>query len=207
IAAEYCIKGHEDEEGLAGKDIDDKERPEVPVSYFLDEIHYLPGWGDRVYSLQNDGARVFVTSSSAGIISKEISPRLADGIKIIRLLPFSFKEYLTLKGLRVPRPNFLTPSRCDEMLCLFLQYFENGGFPEIIKSGDFRLSRKYFEETLQKEINERHTIQDPEGLKKLAVFLISNMASEYSIDTLKRAGGIKDEATVRNYLDYLEEAF
>lgn len=207
IAAEYCIKGHEDEEGLAGKDIDDKERPEVPVSYFLDEIHCLPEWEDRVYSLQNDGARVFVTSSSAGIISKEISPRLADGIKIIRLLPFSFKEYLTLKGLRVPRPNFLTPSRCDEMLCLFLQYFENGGFPEIIKSGDFRLSRKYFEETLQKEIIERHTIQDPEGLKKLAVFLISNMASEYSIDTLKRAGGIKDEATVRNYLDYLEEAF
>jgi predicted AAA+ superfamily ATPase len=205
IAAEYCIKRSEDEEGSVNKEKTDKEGPEGPISYFLDEIQYLPDWEDWLEGLQNPGVRIFITSSSGPV--QELSSRFANKIKVLKLLPFSFKEYLTLKGLRVPRPNFLTPSRSDEMLCLFLRYFENGGFPDIIKSGNSRLSRKYFEETLQKGIIDRHNVQDPGGLKRLAVFLISNMASEYSMGTLKRASGIDCEDTVTNYLDYLEEVF
>ena len=33
------------------------------------------------------------------------------------------------------------------------------------------------------------------------------MASEYSLDTLKKVSGIENEDTVSAYLDYLEEAF
>jgi predicted AAA+ superfamily ATPase len=93
------------------------------------------------------------------------------------------------------------------MLCLFLHYFENGGFPGIIKDGNSVLSRKYFEETLQTGVIDRHNIQNSEGLKRLAVFLISNMASEYSLDTLKKVSGIDSEETIRDYLDHLEETF
>lgn len=207
IAAEFCRKGSEYGKGVENEEKADKEGSSGPISYFLDEIQYVPGWEDWVDRLQRDGARVFITSSSAGLMSQNISSHFANRIRILKLPPFSFKEYLTLKGLRVPKPNFLTPTRCDEMLCLFLRYFENGGFPDIIKNGDNRLSRKYFEEILKKEIIDKHNIKDTEGLKKLAVFLISNMASEYSLDTLKRASGIDSEDAVCNYLDYLEEAF
>ncbi|WP_440948525.1 ATP-binding protein [Methanosarcina sp. T3] len=193
IVAEVYLKGNENEAGH--------------VYYFLDEIHNVPGWDIWVDRLNREGAGVFVTSSSASCLSQEVSSLFADRARILKLLPFSFKEYLTLKGLRVPRPNFLTPSRCDEMLCLFLKYFENGGFPGVIKDGNSMLSRAYFEEILHKEVISKHNIQDAEGLKKLAVFLISNMASEYSLDTLKRASGIENEDTVRTALDYLEDAF
>jgi predicted AAA+ superfamily ATPase len=207
IAAEFCRKGSEDEEGLETEEKSDNEKPAEAVSYFLDEIQYAPGWEDWVDRLQNDGARVFITSSSASSVYQNISSRFENRIRILKLPLFSFKEYLTLKGLRVPKPNFLTPSRCDEMLCLFLRYFENGGFPDIIKNNDYRLSRKYYEEILQKEIIDRHNIQDPEGLKRLAVFLISNMSSEYSMDKLKKVSWIDSEDTIRNYLDYLEDSF
>ncbi len=207
IAAEFCRKGSGSEKGFESEEKPDEEGSAGPIYYFFDEIQNVPGWEDWVDSLQNDGAHVFITSSSASLMSMETSLRFANRIRIIKLLPFSFKEYLTLKGLRVPKPNFLTPSRCDEMLCDFLRYFENGGFPDIIKNGDIRLSRQYFGETLQKEIIDRHDIQDPEGLKRLAVFLISNMASEYSPDTLKKASGIDSEDIIRSYLDHLEEAF
>jgi predicted AAA+ superfamily ATPase len=50
-------------------------------------------------------------------------------------------------------------------------------------------------------------IQDINALKKLAVYLISNMACEYSIETLKAVSGVEDEATVHRYLDYLEDNF
>ncbi len=207
IATEFCRKGPEYGDGVENEEKADKEGPVGPISYFLDEIQYVPGWEDWVDRLQTDAARVFIASSSAGIMNQNISLRFANRIRILKLPPLSFKEYLTLKGLRVPKPDFLTPSRCDEILCLFLSYFENGGFPDIIKNNDYRLSRKYFEEILKKEIIDKHNIQDTEGLKKLAVFLISNMASEYSLDTLKRASGIDGEDSVRNYMDYLEEAF
>ena len=50
-------------------------------------------------------------------------------------------------------------------------------------------------------------IQNTRGLKKLAIFLISNMASEYSFDTLKKVSGIENEETISSYLDYLEDIF
>ena len=193
IAAEVYLKENENEDGH--------------IYYFLDEIHNVPGWENWVDRLNREGAGVFATSSSTGLMSPEVFSLFADRTRVLKLLPFSFKEYLTLKGLRVPKPNFLTPSRCDEMLCLFLHYFENGGFPGVIKDGNSMLSRKYFEEILQTGVIDRHNIQDAEGLKRLAVFLISNMASEYSIDTLKKVGGTDSEETIRDYLDYLEEAF
>ena len=193
IAAEVYFKENENEDGH--------------VHYFLDEIHNVPGWESWVDRLNREGAGVFITSSSTSLLSPDISSLFADRTRALKLLPFSFKEYLTLRKLRVPKPNLLTPSRCDEMLCLFLHYFDNGGFPGVIKDGNSTLSRKYFEETLQTGVIARHNIQDAEGLKRLAVFLISNMASEYSLDTLKKASGIDSEDTVRDYLDYLEEVF
>ncbi|AKB36150.1 hypothetical protein MSSAC_1560 [Methanosarcina siciliae C2J] len=193
IAADVYLKGNENEA--------------ENVYYFLDEIQNFPGWENWVDRLNREGAGVFVTSSSSSLLNKDIASRFAGRTRFLKLLPFSFKEYLTLKGLRVPKPNFLTPSRCDEMLCLFLKYFENGGFPAVIKDGNFLLSGEYFEEILNNGVISRYNVQDAEGLKKLAIFLISNMASEYAIDTLKRASGIESEDTVRAYLDYLEEAF
>ncbi|WP_410509969.1 ATP-binding protein [Methanosarcina hadiensis] len=207
IADEFCRRESEDEEGSEKEEKPSEVGPVEPVSYFLDEIQHVPGWESWVDRLQSEGARVFMTSSSAGLMNQNIASRLENRIRVLKLPPFSFKEYLTLKGLRVPRPGFLTPSRCDEMLCHFLRYFDNGGFPDVIKKDNYRLSREYFEEILEKELIDRHNIQDPEGLKRLAVFLISNMASEYSLNTLKKASWIDDEDTVRRYMDYLEEAF
>lgn len=194
IAAEICKK--ESEKNEAGK-----------IYYFLDEVRNEPGWEGWVDGLHRQGAGIFITSSSSILRAGEFSSRFEGRSKILKLLPFSFKEYLLLKGARIPKPNFLTPSRSDEMLCMFLQYFENGGFPAVIKNGDIRLAKKYFEEILQQGAAAGYDIQDISGLKKLAIFLISNMASEYSFDTLKNVSGIENEETIRNYMNYLEDVF
>lgn len=173
------------------------------VFYFLDEIHNLPEWENWVDRLNTQGAGIFLTSSKSKSID-EFSSRFAGRGEVIRLFPFSFKEYLRIRGTEIPEPGFLTPSKSDELLCMFLQYFESGGFPKVIKSGDIRFSRDYFEEGLQQGAAAGYDIRK---LKELATFLISNMASEYSLDTLKKVSGIEDEEVINSYLDYLEDVF
>ena len=193
IAAEICRK--EPERNEAGQ-----------VYYFLDEIHSIRGWESWVDRLHRQGAGIFITSSKSNL-RHEFSSGFAGRSKVLKIYSFSFKEYLLMKGARIPEPNFLTPSLSDEMLCMFLQYFENGGFPDVIKNGDIRLFHKYFEESLQKGVEAGYDIQNTGGLKELAIFLISNMASEYSIDTSKKVSGIEDEEIISSYLDYLEDIF
>jgi predicted AAA+ superfamily ATPase len=188
-----------------------KEESEISetgkVYYFLDEAQSFPGWEKWVEELHTQGADIFISSSSLFFQTGEFSSRLENKSKLLRLLPFSFKEYLLLKGARIPKPNFLTPSRCDDMLCLFLQYFENGGFPVVVGNGDIRLVQKYFEEILLRGSKAEYGIEDTAGLKKLAIYLLSNMASEYSFERLKKVSGIENEETIRRYLDYLEAVF
>lgn len=173
------------------------------IFYFFDEIQNLQGWENWVDRLHRQGAEVYLTSSRSKLIN-EFSSKFSGRYKILRLFPFSFREYLQIKGNRIAEPNFLTPSRSDELLCMFLQYFENGGFPDVIKKDDINLSSKYFEEGVQKGAAAGYDIQK---LKKLAIFLISNMASEYSLDTLKKVGEIESEELIGTYLDYLEDIF
>ncbi|WP_243685549.1 AAA family ATPase [Methanosarcina barkeri] len=128
------------------------------VFYFFDEIQNLQGWENWVDRLHRQGAEIYLTSSRSKLIN-EFSSRFSGRSKILRLFPFSFREYLQIKGNRIAEPNFLTPSSSDELLCMFFQYFENGGFPDVIKNNDISLSRKYFEEELQKGAAAGYDIQ------------------------------------------------
>jgi hypothetical protein len=174
------------------------------IFYLLDEIHNLPEWENWVDRLDRQGAGIFLTTSRSKLINK-FSSKFAGRCRILKLFPFSFKEYLRIRGARIPAQlNFLTPSRSDELLCMFLQYFESGGFPDVVKERDIRLCREYFEEDLQKGAANGYDIQK---LKELAIFLISNMASEYSLDTLKKVSGIENEELISSHLEYLEDIF
>jgi predicted AAA+ superfamily ATPase len=193
ISAEICKK---ESEKSPGKNC-----------YFLDEIDNIPEWEHWVYKLHKQGSEVFITSSSSNLLTSEFFSRFEGKNKILRLFPLSFKEYLLMKGIRISKPNLLPPSLNDETLCLFLQYFENGGFPAVAKNGNIQLCQKYFEDFLEKGVAARYDIRNIKGLKELVLFLVSNTASEYSLDTLKKVSGIENEETINLYLDYLEEIF
>jgi len=158
------------------------------IYYFFDEIQIVQGWNIWIARLYKQKAVIFVSSSSASLTRQELSAML-------------------MKYSVIPKPNSITPSLREEILCALLRYFENGGFPEVIKTGDIKLCQKYFEEILEKGDSAGINFQDKSALKKLALYLISNMACEFSIETLKTVSGVEDKDTVNRYLDYLEENF
>ncbi|MFY1113014.1 MAG: ATP-binding protein [Methanosarcinaceae archaeon] len=198
--------------GSSGKELDKKEIEEggeKQVYYFLEEIQHIPLWESWLNKLYEQGIKVFVTGSNSKFLNSGNGLFLTGRNRLLRLFPFSFKEYLRLKGIEMSDPDlgFLPTSRKDEILSHFLKYFDKGGFPQVLKNEKFELSREYFEEILRKEILSRHEITDAEGLRRLVVFLFSNVASEYSFETLKKVSGIESEETVQRYLGHLEEAF
>lgn len=172
--------------------------------YFLDEIQIVQGWDIWISKLHRQGAKVFMSSSSSNLAERELSIRFEGKSDLLKLFPFSFKEYLLMKYSVIPKPNSITPSLREEILCALLRYFENGGFPEVIKTGNVKLCQKYFEEILEKGDSVGLKSQDKNALKKIALYLISNMASEFSIETLKIVSGVEDKDIVNSYLEYLE---
>lgn len=101
----------------------------------------------------------------------------------------------------------LTSSRKAEIFSYFLEYFEKGGFPLVLISGDLELSRGYFEDILNKDVLVRYNIKEVRALKDLVLFLLSNVGRAYSYPTLRKITGIKSLSTIKNYLDYFQNVF
>lgn len=182
------------------------------ITYFLDEIQSVPHWERWLNNLYGQGEKVFVTGSNSHLLSSEISTYLTGRNKVIRLFPFSFREYLKLQRTEGRISSFqdpeLLPSGEKALLFrYFLEYFENGGFPLVLINDDLELSANYFEDILNKDILYRYRIKEQKSLKDLILFLFSNVGNIYSYSTLKTVSGIKSLSTIKNYVDYFQNVF
>ena len=60
---------------------------------------------------------------------------------------------------------------------------------------------------IYKDIVKRCRVRNPAAIEDLAMFLLSNICTEYSLTTLSKVTSVRSVHTVRKYLGYLEEAF
>lgn len=175
--------------------------------YFLDEVQNIHYWEKWVNNLYDHGNKVFVTGSNATLLSSEISTFLTGRNKVIKLFPFSFKEFLRLKNYQEIDLKKLTTVETSEIYNRFLEYFLLGGFPLILRNNDLDLSKQYFEDILNKDLINRYKIRDVKEIKDLILFLFSNVGSRYSYNTLRQVSGVKSLSTIKNYIDYFENVF
>ena len=78
---------------------------------FFDEIQIVPGWEvfiDRV--MRTELSEVYITGSSAKMLSKEIATEMRGRALSWEIFPFSFAEYLTFKSITYQAP-FSTKNR------------------------------------------------------------------------------------------------
>lgn len=195
-----------DDEQLTGGHVMSEICPAIESVYgtvstlFLDEVQNLPGWELFVNRLSRQGYNLYITGSNAHLLSKELATHLTGRHIVTTLLPFSYREYIRLKG------KDLTEGEYREHLDL---YSETGGYPEPLVTNIDRkeyLSR-LFDAIIYKDIIRRYNVRAPQGLGDLATYLCSNSASEYSVHRLTEVTGCKSDQTVKKYLHYLEEAF
>jgi predicted AAA+ superfamily ATPase len=183
---------------------------ERPVYIFLDEIHKLQGWPEKLKLLYdfNPKLKLVVSGSASLNLMRGSRESLAGRCVFHRLDPLSFVEYLRLRGEHVPLPEDF--EIFERKLAISLQEFLLRGFPEVISAGD-REARRYLKELvleriLYRDIPESFAAADIELLKLLVEHICSSPGVILNIDSLSKDLG-RARKTIRNYLEYLELTF
>jgi predicted AAA+ superfamily ATPase len=87
------------------------------VTWCFDEIQVVPGWERFVRRLlDEEKVEIFLSGSSAALLSREIATAMRGRAWEVRMFPFSFRESLRHQGRPVPeRPQFLTAAERSQI--------------------------------------------------------------------------------------------
>jgi len=181
-------------------------KPDEKQFIFLDEIHNTPKWERWVRTMQELGkAKMVVSGSSAKLLSGELATVLTGRHLDVFVFPLSFKEFLHFKNLEIKDELDIVANKI-EIKRFFNEYFEFGGFPEVVLSSEKKqLLLTYFDDILTKDIEKRYELRKSEKLRALAKFYLTNISSTITFNSLKRFLDTTTN-TIEKYSSYLEEA-
>lgn len=180
------------------------------VYLFFDEIHRLPDWPDKLKILYdlNPKAKIIVSGSASLNLMRGARESLAGRCIFHRLDPLSFREFLLLRGEKIPLPEDF--EIFESRLAISFQEFLTRGFPEVVGAGD-REAERYTKELVLERILYRDIPQcfpvDDVGLLRLLFEQISlNPGTILNVDSLSKSLG-RARRTIGNYLNFLELTF
>lgn len=190
-----------------------EKKGEETVYCFFDEIQAVPGWEpfvDRM--MRTERCEVYLTGSSARMLSKEIATQMRGRALSWELFPFSFREFLDGRGM--DSEGALSTKKRLLIQKAFEDYWVTGGFPEVIGLSEnlrIKTHQEYFQAVLFRDLVERHDIAHPKAVSDLAHWLVDNTASLYSINRLtgylQSLGHHAPRTAVSDYLEWFEDAY
>lgn len=193
-----------------------KRRGREVMTLYLDEVQLVPGWEGLVRRLMDTGGvDIFVSGSSAKLLSREVATSLRGRAMEVLVHPFSFREALRHAGSEpageYERLDAAEQATLDQRL---RRYLTEGGFPEA-QGADPRdraaLLASYVDVVVLRDVIERHRVTNPLALRWIQRQLLANPGGGFSVkkhyDTLRSQGVAVGKDTLHAYLDHLEDAF
>jgi predicted AAA+ superfamily ATPase len=168
----------------------------------FDEIQYIKGW-ERFVSRILPTRKIVITGSNARLLSKEFSTFLTGRHVNYELFPFSFREYLGYKNFH---PNVYLTKDISRTKDLLMEYIKVGGFPLAYKLGSSFLAENY-RDIVERDVIQRYNIKYKTVLKELGRYCVSNVGREISFNKLKNILNVKSVQTIRDYSQYLSNAY
>ena len=180
-------------------------QPGKMIYLLLDEIQQVDQFQRVVDSFFAKGdVDIYLTGSNAKMLSSEIATLLSGRYVEIRMLPLSFKEYLTYykKGA--------------DLIGQYNDYIRFGSFPYVLALDKNKaLVNDYLESLyntiLLKDVLRRNSFADAMMLESVVRFVydnIGNMVSTKSIaDTMTSNGRKIDVKTVERYIQSVQESY
>lgn len=189
--------------------------PKSGKTYLIfDELQTVAHWEKAIESFRLDfNVDIYITGSNAYLLSTEFSTLLSGRYVEIRMLPLSFKEFLTFY-------EFEPAVTMDEK---FQRYLQFGGMP-ILREYRFHEARCHqalegiYATVVLRDILQRSSQADQDMLQKIILFLCSSIGSITSPNSIgnvlsgegqiqcTRGKGVAGK-TVEKYISLLRNAF
>ena len=185
-----------------------KERlnKEKKTYVFIDEVQKINEFQKAIDGLYiNKNIDLYITGSNAYLLSGELATLISGRYVEIKMLPLSFKEYLSAFDEKIDKQEKL------------LDYFKYGALPQttILFNKDPDLVESYlegvFSTVIYKDIMQRKNINNKLLLDSIIKYIFNNIGSQISTkkisDTLTSMNRNTTNHTVENYISALIEAF
>lgn len=168
----------------------------------LDEIQYCKDAGRKLKYLVDSNHKLWITSSSEIILSKEILSFLVGRVSIIKLFPFSFKEFLVAKTQKE-----LTAKILERMIWEHATY---GGYPKVVLTEDVEIKKTIlsdlYDTMLLKDVARTFSIDDIRSLEEFSKYLAFSIGDILSYDKISSNLNMSFQ-TVKKYLDAMEKSY
>ncbi len=210
-----------DDERLANMDVSDfdeilqayrlmyPDRPLSSVYMFFDEIQIVKGWELFVLRVYKSYCKnVYVTGSTAQMLSGEMSSALRGWPDEYTEYPLSFKEFIAFKGVKANR---YTEEGAALMANMFKSYLLTGGFPQAVladvETERVKLLQAYFNTMLFRDMIEHYNISaSPSVVRYFLKRVFNNITKPSSVNNiyndLKSQGLRLSKDSLYQWLDY-----
>ncbi|MEY4259864.1 MAG: hypothetical protein RL656_837 [Bacteroidota bacterium] len=182
-----------------------------PCYVFLDEVQNVKDFERLVDGLfVKNNIDVYITGSNAHLLSGELATLLSGRYIELSILPFSFNEYLTARHIDIT-------NKYLNYELLFFDFVNETSLPKgtALRELGYDKIVEYLEAIyntiIEKDITQRHQINDKRAFENIIKFVASNIGSSLSPGNiaiaLNKNGQKIHNTTVQKYLEYLVTSF
>ncbi|MFO8051192.1 MAG: ATP-binding protein [Thermoplasmatota archaeon] len=168
----------------------------------LDEVQICDDAGANLKYLNDEGNRMWVTSSSELLLGKEVLSYLVGRVSILRLFPFSIMEYI--RARQYDQKDRRQVSRSIRDLTGY------GGYPKVVLEEDRRMKqvilKDLYETMVIRDIAKVFGIGDIGALERAVLYLANMYTGQFSIDSMSRDLAISFK-TLRSYISAMEKSY
>jgi len=163
-------------------------------------------WEESIFKL----AKLAKVTSCANLLSSELATLLSGRYIEISILPFSFAEYLEIRGINIS-------NKYLNYEALFYDFVNETSLPKGVELREEGFDKIYeyldalYTTIIEKDITQRYKIYDKRAFGNVVKFVASNIGSPISPNSISKALREDNQTvhrdTVEKFIGYLVESF
>ncbi len=204
LKSSYLLFDDPDIRNLFEEDIKkfEKQYLEGQEVHILDEVQYCKNAGRNIKYLVDSGKKLWITSSSEQILSKEVLSYLVGRVSILKLYPLSMQEFLHAKNQREFNQQMLERN--------LWEHITYGGYPKVVITED-KESKKIllsdiYQTMILKDIAKNFSIENSTSLERFSKYLSLNTGNLISYEDVSNNLNLAFQ-TVKKYLDAMIKSY